>query len=151
MAFAGDDNRVDDRATLPGFGRADEQEVFLAHRRRADGVFDQVVADLAFAVLELHEQCFPLSEKILACFARFGFRAAACSQLIGRLADDSQVGDKAALAQLRASMRTEPSAPLAFPVVKRTDLAEQKVDRLWILIGGFDELAPHMRPAGGAG
>lgn len=92
-----------------------------------------------------------MSEKILAGFAGFGFRAAARGEPLGGLADDPQVGFEAGLAQLRAPMGTEPSAPLALPVVKRADLAEQEADLLRILIGGFDELAPHMRPAGGAG
>ena len=45
VALAGNDDRVDDRGALAGVGVTDEQPVFLADGRGADGIFDEVVVE----------------------------------------------------------------------------------------------------------
>src|ERR1700685_3349134 len=59
MAFAGDDERVQDRGALPGVGMADEEPVFLADAGRPDRIFDEVIVEAGLAVVQVADERLP--------------------------------------------------------------------------------------------
>ena len=59
------DPGVEDRAAFSGSGTADEEPVFLAKGRRADGVFHQVAVDLHAAVAPIDFQRGPLAQGVV--------------------------------------------------------------------------------------
>ena len=79
------DESVEGGGAVTGFGVADKQPVLFADGGGADGIFRQIIVELDPAVLEEHEEFFPLPEGIgdgqageaLAgvCAARTGRRA----------------------------------------------------------------------------
>ena len=64
-AVAVADQGVARGGAVAAFGVADEQPVFLADGGGPDGVFGKVVVDLDAAVLQEHEQFFPLAKGVV--------------------------------------------------------------------------------------
>jgi len=56
VSFAGDDERVQDRRALPGVRVADKEPVFLAYAGRADRIFDEVIIEAGFAVVQVADE-----------------------------------------------------------------------------------------------
>lgn len=53
------DDGVEDGATFPGLGFADEQPVLFAESGGADGIFDQVLVDFNAAIVEVNAEQRP--------------------------------------------------------------------------------------------
>lgn len=71
--LAGDQHRVNDGATSSGLGRADKKPVFLAYGGGTDGVLDQVVVDLSFAVFKQGLDQWPLGKGVCGGLSQFAF------------------------------------------------------------------------------
>src|SRR5580704_8355604 len=52
VAFARDDQRVEDRRALAGVGVTDEEPVLFSNTGRADGIFDEVIVQPTLAVVQ---------------------------------------------------------------------------------------------------
>ena len=59
MPLAAFQDRIDDRASLPGFRVPDKQPVLLAHCRRTHRIFNQIVVDLQSTVPGVAQQLVP--------------------------------------------------------------------------------------------
>ena len=63
-ALAGHDDRVHDRCAVAGVRVADEEPVFLSDGRGPDRVFDEVVVQAGFPVLEVPLERLPVFEEV---------------------------------------------------------------------------------------
>ena len=74
VALAGADQGVEHGGAVAGFGVPDEEPIFLSHRRRPDGVFNDVGVEFGLAVVLVRRQRGPVAEQIRARFAEAGLR-----------------------------------------------------------------------------
>lgn len=79
MAFARDDERVEDSGALAGIGMADEEPVFLADARRTNRVFTEIVVQAALPMVQMRDQRPPLTQEIIARVAERRLRPHALS------------------------------------------------------------------------
>ncbi len=68
VALARDDEGIEDGRALAGVGVPDEQPVLLAHAGGADRVFDEIIVEPAFTVLQMGAEWRPLAEEVVAGF-----------------------------------------------------------------------------------
>ncbi len=64
MPLAGYDDRVDDGGALAGVGMADEEPVLFSNRRRADGIFNQVVVQPRLTMLQMRGERRPVPQQV---------------------------------------------------------------------------------------
>ncbi|MEI6892472.1 MAG: hypothetical protein V5783_09905 [Pontiella sp.] len=70
----GFDEAVDDGAGLPGVGAAKEQEVFFTDGGGPNGIFNEVIVDLQFSMLEIQVEFGPVFLGVVDCFSKVAFR-----------------------------------------------------------------------------
>jgi hypothetical protein len=61
VTLARDDQRVEDRRALAGVGVPDKQPVLLSDARGPDRIFDQVIVEATFAMMEMGAERSPLA------------------------------------------------------------------------------------------
>ncbi len=64
VPLARDDDRVDDGGALAGVGMADEEPVLFSNRRRADGIFNQVVVQPRLTMLQMRGERRPVPQQV---------------------------------------------------------------------------------------
>jgi hypothetical protein len=74
VPLAGDDERVNDGRALAGVGVADKEPVLLPDAGRPDRILDEVVVQLALAVVQMRGERPPLAKEVIARFAERGLR-----------------------------------------------------------------------------
>ena len=70
---AGLEQGVVDRAGLSGIGTAEEEPVLFPDSGGSNGVFDEIVVDLHFAMLGVDEKFFPEIQRVADRFAGAAF------------------------------------------------------------------------------
>ena len=73
LSLGADEQCVEDGTAFSGFGVADEEVVFLADGTGTDGVLDEVVVDLDFAMLQVDLHAWPLPSGIAQCLPKWTF------------------------------------------------------------------------------
>jgi hypothetical protein len=73
LSFGTDKRRVDDRTEFSGFRVSDEGLVLLADSAGTDGIFDEVIVDLHFAMLQIDLHAWPLPLSIAQCLPKWTF------------------------------------------------------------------------------
>ena len=69
VTLARDNQRVEDGGALAGIGVPDKQPVLFSDARGPDRVFDQVIVEATFAVMQMGAERCPLAEQVIAGFA----------------------------------------------------------------------------------
>jgi hypothetical protein len=68
MAAALDDG-IQDGATFPGFGVADEEPVLFAQGSGPDGILHEVLVDLDMAIVKVDAEQFPVAQGVIKSLA----------------------------------------------------------------------------------
>lgn len=69
VTLARDNQRVEDGGALAGVGVPDKQPVLFSDARGPDRIFDQVIVEATFAVMQMGAERSPLAEQVIAGFA----------------------------------------------------------------------------------
>ena len=88
VTLARDDQRVEDGRTLAGIGMPYKQPVLFSDARRPDRIFDEVIVEATFAVMQMGAERSPLAEQVIAGFAERRLRQYPLPRPQGRGASD---------------------------------------------------------------
>jgi hypothetical protein len=112
------DQGVNDRVAPAGVCRAEEQPVFLANRRGANGVFHQVVVNLHFPVFQKAFQGRPLIQGIADGLAHRAFGQVTRAELVQCPTQSRHHHPAVRSTQRLSGSRSSPALPaLFFPPV----------------------------------
>ena len=141
-----DDDRVNDRGALAGVGVPDKKPVFLSDGRRPDGIFDQVVIQTRFAVINVGGECVPVAQQVIARFGQAGLRGHALADT-GRQFLQPIQPPGIVLTSMPLSLRRIQFIfiPARFAFVQPADDKQHDPHRLGPFTLSFKKLPPRMR------
>ncbi len=150
VTLARDDQRVEDGGALTGVGMPDKQPVLFSDARGPDRIFDQVIVEATFAVMQMGAERSPLAEQVIAGFAERRLRQHPLPRPQG---ETLQTGHCAAEAlELGPSLGPLGLAQLLFvpnslPQIHAADQPQRRLCHSGMLLLRLEEPTPSVRPA----
>ena len=150
VTLARDNQRVEDGGAFAGIGVPDKQPVLFSDARGPDRVFDQLIVEATFAVMQMGAERCPLAEQVIAGFAERRLRQYTLPRPQGEALQTDQ-GAAEALG-LGPSLGPLGRAQLLFvpnslPQIHAADQAQRRLRHPGIFLLGLEEPAPGVRPA----